>query len=275
MNRLKNGNGNGPTATAVEDPPKKRRGRPPKVKPTEELDDDGTGVDDMELGSHLQDPKSAKDLKKAQESTKNVRIPRPNLQIAQFQIRGTAPYVQNKFSEKALNMMKAAQEAGSLAKKKGRVKEPKDFNAAYEAAMHRSVNGWHGIPAVAFYKAMVSSCRMVDFKMTVARLGLFVLPDGWSADPHDKSGLIRITKGTPARFETLVRLQMSSTDIRVRPFWEPGWEATVKVRHDADIFSTEDVANLLLRAGMQVGVGEGRPDSPSGGQGWGLFEILG
>jgi len=33
---------------------------------------------------------------------------------------------------------------------------------------------------------------------------------------------------------------------------------------------------LLARVGMQVGIGEGRPDSKnSAGMGWGLFEVVG
>lgn len=210
----------------------------------------------------------------AKPAGRTVTIAPPNFQTAVFKIVGTAPYVQHKFSEKALRMMREAQAAGSLAKKKGKIKEPKDFKAAYESAIHRSTEGWAGIPAVALFKAMVAACRMVDFKMTVARQGLYVYPDAYSADPHDKSGLIKITKGQPVQFETLVRIQQT-TDIRVRPMWEPGWEATVKVRHDADIFTLEDVTNLMMRAGCQVGIGEGRPDSPSGGLGWGLFDLSG
>jgi hypothetical protein len=52
------------------------------------------------------------------------------------------------------------------------------------------------------------------------------------------------------------------------------WGLTLKVKFDADQFSATDVTNLLLRAGLQVGVGEGRPDSrESAGLGWGTFEI--
>jgi hypothetical protein len=41
-----------------------------------------------------------------------------------------------------------------------------------------------------------------------------------------------------------------------------------------DQFTPEDVANLMARVGMQVGIGEGRPDSKnSAGMGWGLFKI--
>jgi hypothetical protein len=46
------------------------------------------------------------------------------------------------------------------------------------------------------------------------------------------------------------------------------------VVYDADQFTLEDVSNLLARAGMQVGIGEGRPDSKmSAGMGWGTFRI--
>jgi hypothetical protein len=52
------------------------------------------------------------------------------------------------------------------------------------------------------------------------------------------------------------------------------WKARVRVRWDQDQFTLEDVANLLTRVGMQVGIGEGRPDSKnSAGMGWGLFAV--
>jgi len=39
-------------------------------------------------------------------------------------------------------------------------------------------------------------------------------------------------------------------------------------------FSGADIANLVLRAGIQVGIGEGRPFSKNScGMGWGTFEI--
>jgi hypothetical protein len=39
--------------------------------------------------------------------------------------------------------------------------------------------------------------------------------------------------------------------------------------------SDTDVVNLISRVGLQVGIGEGRPDSKqSAGLGYGLFEIL-
>jgi hypothetical protein len=168
-------------------------------------------------------------------------------------------------------MMKEAQEAGSAGRNK-RKREGKDFEAAYEGAMHLSSEGWWGIPAPAFRNAMISACRTVGFKMTVAKLSVFVLPDGFDKD--DGTPLVKILKGTPRQHEGLVRLATGVADIRIRPMWAPGWEAEVRVRFDADQFTATDVAHLMMRVGMQVGVGEGRPDSKnSAGMGWGTFNL--
>ncbi len=64
------------------------------------------------------------------------------------------------------------------------------------------------------------------------------------------------------------------TDLRFRPIWHE-WTAELKLRFDAEMFTLDDVTNLLARAGAQVGIGEGRPDSKSSnGCGWGTFEIV-
>ena len=48
----------------------------------------------------------------------------------------------------------------------------------------------------------------------------------------------------------------------------------VRIRYDADMFAQEDIYNLMMRVGQQVGIGEGRPDSKnSAGMGWGLFDL--
>ena len=61
--------------------------------------------------------------------------------------------------------------------------------------------------------------------------------------------------------------------IAARPMWRE-WSADVTVTFDRDQFNEEDVLNLLCRAGLQVGIGEGRHDSrKSHGMGWGTFEV--
>jgi len=196
----------------------------------------------------------------------------PKFQTVRLLIRGSAPLVQNKFSNKARETIKATQMAGSTAKK-GKARVAKDFEACYKAAMHISAEGWIGIPAAAFRNAMISACRMAGFMMTRAKASVFVEADGF--DPDDGTPLVKISKGEPHYHETYARPESGGIDLRPRPMWNPGWEAVVRVRFDADQFTATDVVNLLMRAGMQVGVGEGRPDSrKSAGMGWGLFDVV-
>jgi hypothetical protein len=203
--------------------------------------------------------------------TKALEIKAPHFEIMELRIEGTAPLVQHKFSAKARNQIIATQQAGSQAKGK-RVREPKDFDAVYQGAMHIAKDGWCGIPAGAFRNAMISACRTVGYKMTHAKLAAFVLADGYEED--DGTPLIRIY-GEPKRHTTYARNDNGSVDIRVRPMWDE-WHALVRIRYDADMFSAGDVANLMMRVGMQVGIGEGRPDSKnSAGMGWGTFSIAG
>jgi len=202
-----------------------------------------------------------------------ITVTAPRFQTAVFRIRGTSPYVQNKFSEKAKQQMKGKQEAGQQGKK-GRAKDPKDFQACYEAAKYKSADGWFGIPASTFRNAMISACKIVGFAMTRAKLSVFTEADGF--DPNDGTPLVRIAKGEPHYAEHCVRNETGVCDIRPRPMWDAGWEADVRVRFDLDQFSLQDVTNLMVRVGMQVGIGEGRPDSKkSAGMGWGMFEVVG
>lgn len=200
-----------------------------------------------------------------------ITISPPNLKILELKIRGTASYVQLRFGIKARNTMRETQEAGSVGKK-GKKRSPKDFKENYEQAMYRGPNGEYGIPASAFRNACVDACRLVGFKMTHAKLGIFILAD--VNDATDGTQLVRITKGKPQYREDTVRNATGVADIRARAEW-PEWEATLRIRYDADMFGVSDIANLIARVGMQVGVGEGRPNSKeSCGMGWGVFEIV-
>ena len=198
-----------------------------------------------------------------------IRITRPRLRPAVIPIVGISPYVQHAFSEKQRKQMELSQRAGQQSRGK-RERQPKDFDAVYEAAKHVSKAGWIGIPAPAFRNAMISACRLIGFKMTHARLSVFVEADG--IDRNDGTPLVRII-GEPRIHEATVRNETGVADIRWRPMWEE-WSADVKVTWDEDQFSAKDVMHLMLRAGLQVGIGEGRPDSPnSNGLGWGRFEV--
>jgi len=202
-----------------------------------------------------------------------VLISPPNLRELVVDIVGTAPLMINKFSTKALEQIATTQQAGSQSNK-GRKREPKDFDAVFNGARHLSREGWDGIAAGAFRNGMISACRLVGFKMTLAKLSLFIIADGWDAD--DGTPLVRITGGRPERSVMAARNATGVVDLRVRPQWPAGgWGATLRVKFDADQFSPADVINLLARVGAQGGIGEGRPDSKmSAGIGFGTFDIV-
>lgn len=206
--------------------------------------------------------------------SRDLVISRANLVTAEFLIIGDSPYCQHKFSKKATQQMMDKMKAGGTAKKSTK-KEPRDFDRDYVEAMYQPNPPWPngGIPANALLASMVDACRLTDFQMRSAKQCIDVLADGFDVDTMKP--LIRITKGAPEPFITPMRIQMT-TDIRVRPLWQPGWEAIVRIQYDADRFTMIDVANLLHRAGSQVGIGEGRPQSKMCvGLGWGKFHIDG
>lgn len=196
-----------------------------------------------------------------------VTIRPANIQTAQFSIIGTAPMVQARFSKKAELMAKMAE--GSTAKNK-RERKARDYEQEMKDAMHISTEGWQGIPAPAFRAGMISACRLVGFKMTLAKLSVFVEHDG--IDAVDGVPLVKF-EGTPELLSMHTRNATGVVDVRARPIWRE-WSAKVRIKYDADQFNQNDVANLMQRVGMQVGIGEGRPDSrSSAGLGWGTFKL--
>lgn len=203
--------------------------------------------------------------------TEAIAIAAPDFQHIKLTIRGTAPLVINRFSQKAMLEMRETQEAGSTAKSK-RKRDPKDFDALYESAKHVANEGWEGIHAAAFRNGAISACRAVGFKMTHAKLAFTVIADGF--DRVDGAPLVRLTSGTAEQWVAPTRNQTGVIDLRSRPMYRQ-WSADLVIRYDSGMLTSSDVVNLISRVGMQVGIGEGRPDSKnSAGLGFGLFEIV-
>jgi hypothetical protein len=214
---------------------------------------------------------STKAKTQAQAPEEAISIKAPDFRFLEINIRGTAPLVVNRFSAKALQIMRATQEAGSTAKAK-KVREPKDFDALFENAKHVSGDGWEGIHAAAFRNGAISACRTVGYKMTFAKLAFWVLADGF--DRVDGVPLVRLSEGKAEQWVAHTRNATGVVDLRCRPMYRE-WAAILRIKYDAGMFTSSDVVNLFSRVGAQVGIGEGRPDSKaSAGLGFGLFEII-
>lgn len=201
-----------------------------------------------------------------------ANIAAPRFGVLAFHVRGTAPLVIHRFSAKTKQQMKTKMETGkSAGSKKNR--EAKSTDDLYEEARYRHEDGWDGFNAASVRAAMISACRLVGFKMTLAKMAVFVIADGVDA-LEPQIPLIRI-HGTPVKQEDMARVETGQPYVTVRAAYH-NWKATIRIKFDMDQFSAQDVTNLMQRVGLQVGIGEGRPDSKnSAGMGWGTFEIEG
>lgn len=200
----------------------------------------------------------------------SVTITAPNFQTVELRIVGNAPYVQHAFPKEMKDIMVKAREQGGAARKSK--KDAIDFQKKYEDARHVSTDGWCGIPALAIKAAMVEAATLVGMFKTDIRKMINVEGDGY--DRFDDAPLFKI-KGEPEMAQHVVRLKGTTPDISTRAMWRE-WESVVAIRFDRDQLTESDVANLLVRAGMQIGIGEGRPASKSSvGMGWGTFDVVG
>lgn len=175
-------------------------------------------------------------------ATTAIALPALNIQTIHLALIGDSPLIVHAWSEKAKKAMLDKQ-----MKRAAKAKEAKDPEADIEACYYRFADGRFGFPTVGLKAAMVSACRFVDAKMTVAR-GAF----------HIDGELLEII-GTPRPREDMVRVGMGTADIRYRPEF-PDWRMPVAIKFNAAVISAEQVANLLNVAGFGVGIGEWRPE---------------
>jgi hypothetical protein len=205
-----------------------------------------------------------------EKQTKSVKISPPRFRRAEFEIIGTGVLVIHRFSAKTKAQMRQKMEIGKAAGSR-KNREAKDSDETYQEARYISAEGWDGFQAGAMRKALISACRLVGYKTTLAKLSIFVEADGYDQE-ESEIPLIRIL-GKPVKQEDMARVQTGQPYVTVRAAYH-NWKARIRVRWDMDQFTLDDITNLLARAGQQVGIGEGRPDSKnSAGMGWGLFEI--
>jgi hypothetical protein len=202
------------------------------------------------------------------EPSESITITPPKIKVVQFKIKGTAPYMCQRFSKKMeiLGDQMVAKKKG--AKKEHSIKDPEKL---VDDGTYFLAKGVYGMPASAFRAALIRACSLVNYKMTLAKMSLFIEADG--NDMNEGTPLVKFN-GKREMSTMTVRLPNKSMDVRIRPIWYQ-WDANIRVRFDESQFSLTDVYNLFMRVGMQVGIGEGRPASTnSAGLGYGLFEIV-
>jgi hypothetical protein len=201
---------------------------------------------------------------------KTVTIMAPKFETAVFECVGVAPLVIHRFSSKTKEQMKQKMETGKAASSK-KTREAKDTNDLFNESRYISTEGWDGVHAGGFRNALIDACRLVNFKMTLAKCSIFIVQDGWDKQ-EPQIPLVRIY-GKAVKQEDMARVETGQPYVTVRAAYHD-WRVKLQVRWDGDQFTLDDVSNLLARVGMQIGIGEGRPFSKnSAGMGWGLFAL--
>lgn len=161
-------------------------------------------------------------------------------------------------------------ETGKAASSK-KDREAKNFEEGFNQSRYISKDGWDGFHAGSIRCAAIRACTLVGFHMTLAKMSLFVIQDGWDKQ-EPQIPLIRI-QGKAVQQEDIARVDGGAPYVTVRAAYHD-WKAVLTMRWDNGQFTLEDVTNLLHRVGTQVGIGEGRPFSKnSAGMGWGTFEL--
>jgi hypothetical protein len=193
----------------------------------------------------------------------SYRLKRLDRVVFEVPIRGTAPLIVNRWSEKAKEMMLAAQQTKARTKK-----DPKDPVANFEASRYRMADGRDGFPATAFKAAIVHSARLFDgITQVLVKQTVIVIGDGVDQLLPIEYGQVTMREDTP-------RNASGVADLRYRAqFWP--WSALLRVRTIAGQFDHESILSLVDAAGIG-GVGEWRPSSPKSATGtFGTFEVVG
>jgi len=200
-------------------------------------------------------PKAAQ----TQEPITLERIDRPTVKVA---IRGTAPLIVHRWSDKARKMM--------LDKQMGKkpAKEVKDPQADYEASMYRLPDGAHGFPTLAFKAATVGAGRHFHgVTMTALRQALHF--QGETSKSGELLTRLNVVSG-PVMREDMVRVGMGTADIRYRAMY-PEWEAELVLSYFPNLIDLQSVLALVDAGGMG-GVGEWRPEKDGA---FGTYEVIG
>jgi len=168
-------------------------------------------------------------------------------------IIGITPLIVHRFSEKAKKQM--------LDNMQGRkkVKTIRDPQADYEEAFYRydgPEGEGYGFPSVGFKSATISAARLYDKSVTMTSLRQAMFFGGVMG--RDGQLLTPIV-GEPVMREDVVRLSMSSTDLRYRPMF-PTWSATLEVTYITSVLGRSSALSLIDAGGLTVGVGEWRPE---------------
>jgi len=179
----------------------------------------------------------------AMASAKSIVIDQPTILSVGLEVVGTAPLIQNRFSQKSVEQMLRKHMGISVQRES---KKPREV---LEDATDYNMDKRVSLKPTAFKLSMLTaSIQLKSLKKTQLRAALFV-----------QGNSIPITYGSSTPGMDIVRTSGIGRvpDIRFRPYFHD-WKARMIIQF-ADTLTVQTVVDLLNRAG-QVGVGEWRPE---------------
>jgi hypothetical protein len=169
--------------------------------------------------------------------------------LIRLRIVGTSPLIQHQWSNKAKEMMRE-KHAG----KKTKNRDVRNIKNEAEEAAYKDANGKYGVPAMAIKSAIIGAAHKdLGIEKTLVKKALFLVCD-------DKNGVIPFDSDLKyVTREDCVRVGAGSADLRYRPEFR-SWGCVVAFEIDNELLKSEDVVNLIDRAGFGVGICEWRPE---------------
>lgn len=192
----------------------------------------------------------------AAKQTLAIELPPLNIQTIELPIIGDSGLICHAWSKKAREQMLAKQMKKAQAGKTA--KDPfLDFceslywlDGMPEKPTQADVeNGRFGFPSVAIKSAAITAVTTIGAMTKVMARQCF----------HLLGEHIEIIGPPPSMREDMVRVGMGTADIRFRGEFER-WGALLKIQHNANVLSAEQVAYLIQAGGFGVGVGDWRPE---------------
>lgn len=191
--------------------------------------------------------------KKATKKTASKTTPKPataiilepmDVQTIELETKALSTLIVNRWSEKAREEMRAKQQ--HLAREKRGAKDPK---ADFQAAKYLDADGNDVVLGQFFKNAIVSAARFAkNVKMTELRGALFV---------EDMEIPLKFSKCVMR--EDSVRVANGAADLRYRPEYHD-WSVLLRISFMKSMLSTDQVVDLVRRAGFGVGICEWRPE---------------
>lgn len=202
-----------------------------------------------------------------EEKVETIRLDRLTKVVYEVPIRGTAPLIAHRWSEKAKRQLQESHTTDTAAQPK---RQPKDPVEIFNGCRYRLTDTQDGFPASAFKAAIVHAARMFEGITQAALKGaVTVLGDG----PDQLVPLV-YDDDNPTMREDITRNsgRGSTVDTRWRPQYDP-WSATLKIRVVKQQLDVKSLYALVDAAGLG-GVGDWRPSSPKSATGsYGTWEI--